>query len=242
MRPFTTMVYRQLKRFVRARSRLIGSIANSVVWLVFFGVGFSGFVKNYLSFLAPGIFIMAVFNYSVFSGMSVIWDKEFGFLKEVLVAPSSRKEVIAGRIFGDSLVSIAQGLLILILSFGLVRMNPLGIPPATFFGFAVALCFSSMGVVIALKMKSMEGFHAIMSVLILPTIFLSGALFPIKYMPAWMRVIAYLNPMTYAVDGARFFLTGIGEIGATFDFLAISIVSVVSILLATISFERTGLE
>jgi len=242
MRAFKTMVYRQLRRFFRAKSRLIGSISNSIVWLLFFGMGFSGFVRGYMEILAPGIFAMTIFNHALMSGISVIWDREFGFLKEVLVAPASRKECIAGRIFGDSIVAIVQGILILLLSFALVRMDPLGILPSMALGFMLAIAFSSLGVCVAMRMRSMEGFQMIISLLMLPIIFLSGALFPIEAMPEWMRSITYVNPMTYAVDGARFYLTHKSYIPPTIDWIALSAFSIAILCVAMISFERVTIE
>ena len=242
MRAFRTMVYRQLKRFFRAKSRVVGSVSNSLVWLLFFGLGFSGMVRGYMEILAPGVFAMTIFNHSLMSGISVIWDREFGFLKEVLVAPASRKESIAGRIFGDSIVAIIQGVLILLFSFALVRMDPLGVIPSIVLGFMLAVAFSSLGVYVAMKMRSMEGFQMIISLLMLPIIFLSGALFPLEAMPGWMRCVAYANPMTYAVDGARFYLTHRSYVPPTIDWIALFVFSVVILFIATISFERETIE
>ncbi len=217
---------------------------NSIVWLIFFGMGWSGFMRglNYLRFLAPGIFMITIFSHSVFSGISVIWDKELGFLKEVLVAPASRKESIAGRIIGDSIIAIVQGIVILTLSFLLVRMNVLGILPSIVFGFLLAIAFSSLGVCIALRTRSMEGFQMILSILILPLIFLSGAIFPIDAMPSWMKVLAYLNPMTYAVDGARVYLSGMRSLPILLDWVILSAVTALSLGLAMVSFERSTIE
>lgn len=220
MRAFTIMVYRQIKRFSRAKSRVVGMVANPLIWLVFFGVGWSGVFRDarifggadYLTYLAPGIFAMTVFNQSFISGVSVIWDREFGFLKEVLVAPASRKESIAGRIVGDSIVAIIQGAIILILTLLITEIQISGIIPALGIGFLLAVAFSSFGVSIATRIHSMEGFQMIMAVLMLPIIFLSGAIYPVSAMPSWMKILAYINPLTYAVDGSRIVLTGISGV------------------------------
>ena len=250
MRAFLTMVYRQTRRFLRSKSRIVGMILNPIIWIVFFGIGWSRIFKgpmeifggvDYLTFLAPGIFAMTIFNQSFISGVSVIWDKEFGFLKEVLVAPTSRKESIAGRIFGDSIVATCQGILILLLTFSIAKLDIFGILPSILIGFMLALAFTSFGVSIATKMESMEGFHAIVGILMLPLIFLSGAIYPIDAMPEWMRVIAYANPMTYAVDGARLYLVGTSKFPILIDWVILVLIDVVLLGVAMIAFERVKL-
>lgn len=244
------MVYRQTRRFLRSKSRIVGMILNPIIWIVFFGIGWSRIFKgpmeifggvDYLTFLAPGIFAMTIFNQSFISGVSVIWDKEFGFLKEVLVAPTSRKESIAGRIFGDSIVATCQGILILLLTFSIAKLDIFGILPSILIGFMLALAFTSFGVSIATKMESMEGFHAIVGILMLPLIFLSGAIYPIDAMPEWMRIIAYANPMTYAVDGARLYLVGTSKFPILIDWVILVLIDVVLLGVAMIAFERVKL-
>jgi len=244
------MVYRQTRRFLRSKSRIVGMILNPIIWIVFFGIGWSRIFKgpmeifggvDYLTFLAPGIFAMTIFNQSFISGVSVIWDKEFGFLKEVLVAPTSRKESIAGRIFGDSIVATCQGILILLLTFSIAKLDIFGILPSILIGFMLALAFTSFGVSIATKMESMEGFHAIVGILMLPLIFLSGAIYPIDAMPEWMRIIAYANPMTYAVDGARLYLVGTSKFPILIDWVILVLIDIVLLGVAMIAFERVKL-
>lgn len=251
MRAFVTMVYRQIKRFTRARSRVAGMIINPLVWLIFFGMGWSGVFRNakifggvdYLTYLAPGIFAMTIFNHSFISGVSVIWDKEFGFLKEVLVAPASRKESIAGRIVGDSIVAMVQGLVILILTFFLAKLKLEGVFPALIVGFLLAIAFTSFGVAIAIRMESMEGFHMITGILMLPLVFLSGAIYPIDAMPGWMKVLAYVNPLTYAVDGARYFLIGKAtEFPIFLNLSILTLLALVFLVIAMIAFERATIE
>ncbi|AAB89369.1 MULTISPECIES: ABC transporter permease [Archaeoglobus] len=251
MRAFEIMVYRQIKRFLRARSRVAGMIINPLVWLTFFGIGWSRAFRDpsifggvdYLTYLSPGIFAMTVFNQSFVSGISVIWDREFGFLKEVLVAPASRKETIAGRIFGDSAVATLQGAIILALTFFIARINIFGVIPALGVGFVLAVAFSSFGVSIAARMRSMEGFQMIMALVMLPLIFLSGAIYPIAFMPAWMKVLALLNPLTYAVESSRVLLTGVSGIFPLDQSLLI-LLSLTALMLyvAMVSFERSTVE
>lgn len=252
MEALTTMAYRQLKRFARARSRVAGMIINPLLWLVFFGMGWSKVFDNpmartvfggvdYLTFLAPGIFAMTVFNQSFVAGVSVIWDKQFGFLKEVLVAPASRKESILGRIIGDSLVTLTQGAIILALTFLLAEnLKPSGFLPALGVGFLLAMAFSGFGVSLALRMESMEGFQMIMMVLMLPLTFLSGAIYPIETMPGWMKALAYVNPLTYAVDGARHFLVGasVARFSLGIDIGVLAVLAAILVGLAMVEFER----
>lgn len=251
MRAFTIMVYRQIKRFSRAKSRVVGMVANPLIWLVFFGVGWSGVFRDarifggadYLTYLAPGIFAMTVFNQSFISGVSVIWDREFGFLKEVLVAPASRKESIAGRIVGDSIVAIIQGAIILILTLLITEIQISGIIPALGIGFLLAVAFSSFGVSIATRIHSMEGFQMIMAVLMLPIIFLSGAIYPVSAMPSWMKILAYINPLTYAVDGSRIVLTGISGVSPLYvDLGILSFLALALLSIAMLAFERSTIE
>ncbi len=251
MRAFAVMVYRQLKRFSRARSRVAGMIINPLIWMIFFGVGWSGVFKDakifggidYLTYLAPGIFAMTVFNQSFISGVSVIWDREFGFLKEVLVAPASRKETIAGRIIGDSVVATVQGLVILLLTLLLTELRVAGILPALGVGLLLAVAFSSFGVSLATKIQSMEGFQMIMAVLMLPIIFLSGAIYPVSTMPWWMRLLAYINPLTYAVDGARSMLTGVeGIFPLSTDLAVLGFLALAFLGIAMFAFERSTIE
>lgn len=252
MEALTTMAYRQLKRFTRARSRVVGMIINPLIWLVFFGLGWSRVFDNpmakmifggvdYLTFLAPGIFAMTVFNMSFIAGVSVIWDKQFGFLKEVLVAPASRKEGILGRIIGDSLVALAQGAIILLLTYPLAESLRLsGFLPVFGIGFLLSMAFSGFGVSLALKMESMEGFQMVLGIIMLPLTFLSGAIYPIDTMPSWMKALAYINPLTYAVDGARHFLVGenVTKFALTTDVGLLALLALFLVGVAMTEFEK----
>ena len=254
MNAFITLAYRQLKRFTRARSRVIGSFVNPIIWLVFFGLGWSQVFNfpmarqifggvDYLSFLAPGIVAMTIFNSSFISGISVIWDKQFGFLKEILVAPASRKAAIVGRIVGDSLTSLFQGTIILLLTFMIAdSLTVSGIPFVLLIGFMLAVAFESFGGSLALRMTRMEGFQMIMSFLMLPLLYLSGAFYPIDTMPNWMQVLAHINPLTYAVDGSRYFLLGTSKFSITTDLSVLALLSIALLGIAMYSFERATIE
>ncbi len=256
MQAFSVMFYRQVLRFFRARARVVAMIVNPLIWLLFFGLGWSRVFQSpmarmifggvdYLTFLAPGIFAMTLFSQSFIGGVSVIWDKQFGFLKEILVAPAPRSASIAGRIVGDATLVTLQGLVVLLLTFPLAHaLRPAGLLPSLFLGFLMALAFAGLGTALALKMESLEGFQMFMMILILPLTFLSGAIYPIAAMPGWMQALAYANPLTYAVDGARHYL--VGEAAARFslalDWGLLLLLGLGFLLLAVLAFRRATLE
>lgn len=214
---FYAMTYRQLVRFLAAKSRIVNSIVFPLIWFVFFGIGWSAAFKplgpmarmifeglNYLEFLAPGVIVMTTFMGGFTSGLGVLWDREFGYLKEILVAPASRPAVILGRIFGDSLTVLIQGaIMTFLLAAFLGYTNPAGIALVLLVAWISSLASAALGTTIALSMRSPEGFHMIVNLLMLPMLFLSGAFFPIKPLPDWMKALAYINPLTYSVELAR---------------------------------------
>lgn len=252
IRTVQIMWYRQVKRFLRARSRVIGTTIQPIVWLIFFGLGFSRTFRmmgpgmggfEYLPFLVPGVVMMSVFFGSFMSGISVIWDREFGFLKEVLVAPVPRDATILGRALGDSTTSVIQGIVILILASVLApEINLSGIPAVLVSMMLVSLSFTSLGIIIGSRMRSMEGFQLINTFLSMPILFLSGAFYPIQTMPRWMRAIALLNPLTYGVDGARIALTGMGVNDIWTDLILLSCTSAIFVGISAWVFRRTTIE
>ncbi len=247
------MWYRQVKRFIRARSRLVGSIAQPLFWMLFFGLGFTSALTfqgyrafnsmNYMSFLIPGIILMAVFFTSFMAGISIIWDKEFGFLKEVLVAPTSRSILIFGRALGDSTVAVLQGFIVLAVAY-LLTPNLLlkGVPILVLTVFLTALTFTCLGITLASKIKSMEGFQLLTTFIAMPTLFLSGAFFPVETMPSWMKIMAFLNPLTYGVDAARKVLTGVGFFPLALSLTVLLGATLVFTFLAAWVFEKTTIE
>jgi len=214
------MWLRQMKRFYRAKSRIIASIVQPLFFLFILGSGFrvatfAGIEGDYIHFLAPGIITMAIMFSSMFTGVSVLWDKQFGFLQEVLVAPISRFSIIFGRTLGGATTALIQGFIILFISLAL------GVQIPSIFGFVLTLItmilvsFTAVGfgLIFASKMNDFQGFQVIMNLLIMPLFFLSSAFFPIgESLPGWLRTIAYVNPMFYMVDGMRGSLTGVNNI------------------------------
>jgi len=248
------MAYRQVKHFLRSPSRIIGSIINPLIWIVFFGLGWAKAFNNpfmkillggldYLTFLAPGVIAMSVFTGSFLSGISVIFDKQFGFLKEILVAPASRSAAMLGRILGDSLTAMVQAALIaLVMVPFMSRVSVAGTLVALLYAYLVAIGFSSMGVALASRMRSHEGFQLIMSFLILPVLFLSGAFYPVSLMPSWMKILAYLDPLTYGVDAIRYWMTGVSWLNPGIDLGALLALDLALIGVASILFERMTIE
>lgn len=201
---------RELIRFFRERIRSTTSLVQPLLYLLVFGTGLGAAVRssavagNYRVFLLPGVIVMTALFTSMMSGMSVVWDREFGFLKEILVAPVSRSAVIAGKVSGGATTASLQGLAILIFSpiigLHLNFLHVLKVIPALIL-FALAL--NLLGVAIAARTQTMQTFFVIQNFVMLPLFFLSGAIFPLNTVPNWLRALATLDPATYAVDAIR---------------------------------------
>jgi ABC-2 type transport system permease protein len=215
-----TIWLRNMKRFIRSKSRIVGSIAMPLFFLLFLGVGLNSVVQlpglgeSYIAFLIPGMVAMSVLFTSVFSGIQIIWDKQFGFLKETLVAPVSRLEIMSGQTLGGATTAVIQGSLILVLSMfvGFPLLNPVGFLIALAFMILIGISFTAFGIAIASRMEDMTGFQLIMNFVVFPIFGLSGALFPISSLPAWMIPLTLLDPLTYGVEGIRYGLTGVSQI------------------------------
>jgi len=214
-----TIWLRSMKRYVRSKSRIIGSISMPLFLLLFLGFGLNAVVtlpnsENYIAFLMPGMVAMSVLFSSVFSGIQIIWDKQFGFLKETLVAPVTRLEIMIGQTVGGATTAFIQGIIILVLSLfiGLVVDNPLRFLVAFVFMALIGISFTASGIAIASRMEDMTGFQLIMNFIIFPVFALSGAFFPIASLPPVMGTVTLLDPLTYGVEGIRYGLTGSSQI------------------------------
>ena len=220
---------RQIKRYLRSKSRMIGSLGQPILFLVALGFGFGPIFKkagggDYMQFLAPGIISQGVLFTAIFSGVEMIWDRQFGFLKETMVAPVSRFNIMLGRTLGGATIAMFQGLIILLLSL-LVGFRPVG-----FFAvllsiavmFLLALLFTGIGTAIASLLDDFHGFQMIMNFLVMPLFFLSGALFPLDNLPGFISVVSRCNPLTYGVDGLRAALTNSSHFGLGIDVLVLS--------------------
>ena len=236
---------RQIKRYIRSKSRIVGSLAQPLLFLVALGYGLSPvFAKagqgNYTDFLVPGIIGMSIIFTSVFSGIEVIWDRQFGFLKETLVAPVSRVQIVVGRILGGATTALFQGIVVLVISLllGLLHMNLLYIPMGIVVMFIIAILFTAFGTAIASKLKDMQGFQLIVNFLIMPIFFLSGALFPLEGLPKALAIVAQFDPLSYGVDALRAFLTNTNHFSIFTDFSVLIILSAVFITASAYLFTK----
>jgi len=201
---------REMKRYVRSRVQVIVGMGQPVLYLLALGFGFGPVFQkagqgSYLQFMAPGIIGMTVLFSSVFSGMAMLWDRQFGFLKETLVAPVPRIYVMLGRTLGGATVAAMQGLLIFLICLiaGFRPQNWLAIPLGFVFIALVATVFAALGTSLGSMIKDMQGFQVIMNFLVMPIFFLSGALYPLTNLPIVLKVITRLDPLSYGVDGLR---------------------------------------
>ncbi len=246
------MWLREMKRFVRAKSRIIGTLAMPLMFLVFIGFGFSkfgvtdssGVGVSYVTFLVPGIVGMNLLFTSMFAGISVLWDREFGFLKEIMVAPVNRVSIVLGRIAGGATTAILQGLAILLISmlagFRISSAHLFtALPLALLFMVLVSTAFIGLGLIFASNMKDMQGFQLIMNFVIFPLFFLSGALYPLENLPPAIRYISYADPLTYGVDGLRGALLGMGSMPLALDAGILAGLSFVMVALGAYFFERS---
>lgn len=239
------MWLREVKRFIRSKSRIVGSLGQPILFLVALGYGLGPvFAKagqgNYLEFIAPGIIGMSIIFTAIFNGMQVIWDRQFGFLKETMVAPVSRLSIMFGRTVGGATVASVQGLLVLIIAIvaGFRPSTWFGIVPAFVIMLLIALLFSSIGIAVASKLKDMQGFQLIMNFLVMPLFFLSGALFPLNNVPPALLVVARLDPLSYGVDALRYFLIGTSTFSVALDIGVLIIVTAFFLALGSYFFSR----
>ncbi len=206
---------RELKRYVRSRSQVLASLGQPVLYLLVLGFGLGPVFKragqgSYFQFVAPGVIGMTILFSSVFSGMGLLWDRQFGFLKETLVAPVQRLQIMAGRTLGGATVAVIQGLLVMVVCFiaGFRPANWMFIPFALGFMVLIAAVFAALGVAIGSTLEDMQGFQLIMNFLVMPIFFLSGALFPLDGLPKALSIATAADPLTYGIDGMRAALLG----------------------------------
>ena len=239
---------RQLKRYFRSKTRIIGSLIQPLLFLVALGFGFGPIYTkagggNYIQFLAPGIVAMSILFTSTFSGVEVLWDKQFGFLKEILVAPVSRLHIMIGKTFGSATVAVIQGVVVFSVSliFGFRPTNLVLLPLALVFMGFIAILFTALGTAIASLLDDTQGFQLIMSFLIMPIFFLSGALFPMQGLPKAVEVIASANPLAYGVDGLRGVLINGAHFGLVNDFTILLVIAAGIMVLGAYLFSRIQL-
>jgi ABC-2 type transport system permease protein len=243
--------YRETKVFMRERSRVISSIINPLLWLLIIGggLGASGLSfggVNYQTFIYPGVLIQTALFSSVFFGVYIVWDKKIDFMKEVLVAPMRRTSIFVGKIFGGSTDTLLQILILFGIGFVFATVGLMPDLHLTVVSVLVSLIILlittvglvSVGLIIGSQMESPEGFQLIISFLIFPLFFLSGALFPITNIPPWLAPFVFVNPVTYAVDGIRGVMLNISKFPLFVDIGVVSLFAVVMILIGTYAFKK----
>jgi ABC-2 type transport system permease protein len=242
--------YREYKVFLRERSRIVASVVNPLLWLLIIGGGLGSVLSfngvNYVSFLFPGVLVQCALFSAVFFGVYIVWDKKIDFLKEVLVSPMSRTSIFIGKILGGSTDTLLQLAILLLIGWlfslaGIIHdviFTPFSIAITVAFLLVTTAGLVSIGLILGSQMESPEGFQLIGSFLIFPMFFLSGALFPIENLPAWLAPFVYINPATYSVDGLRWALVGIHHFDPLLDFAVITVFSVVMIGIGTYAFKK----
>jgi ABC-2 type transport system permease protein len=251
-RPSMSAIYilwlREIKRYVRSRAQIVASLGQPLLYLLVLGFGLGPVFQkagagSYLQFVAPGVISMAILFTSIFSGIAMLWDRQFGFLKETLVAPVPRIEIMLGRTLGGATVAVIQGLLILtvclIAGFRPTHLSRL--PLAFVLMILIATVFAALGTAFGSIVQDMQGFQLIMNFMVLPIFFLSGALFPLANLPKALAIITRLDPLTYGVDALRGALIGSSHFGLAVDISMLGLVAVAFLSLGGYLFSRIQL-
>ncbi len=235
---------RDFKRLLRDKHQFYGSFARPVLWLVVFGMGLRPIFKgnggvDYLQFIFPGIVAMSLIFSAMWSGISIVWDREFGFLKEILVAPIPRTAIVTGKIMGGATQAMVQGGITLLFAplIG-VKLSVGGFAELLVIMVIISLALSSLGIALASRIYSYEGFGTISNFVIMPLFFLSGAMYPVQTLPGWLKVIVRLNPVTYGVDLMRGSTIGLFQFSAVVDLIYLAGFGVVMGALAVLLFRR----
>jgi ABC-2 type transport system permease protein len=234
---------RDLKRYWYDKARIFASLGQPLLFLFVLGTAFTPSFRgpagiNFSEFIFPGIISMTVLFTSIFSAVSIVWDREFGFLKEVLVAPISRWSIVVGKALGGSTVAVIQGCILLSLAplIG-VKLSLIIIIKSIMAMFLIAFAMSAMGIVIAARMKEMEGFQMVVNFVIMPIFFLSGALFPLDHLPEWLSILTRADPLTYGVDLLRGVLIGVQNFPLWNNFIIIAVFALVMLAIAVFEFN-----
>jgi len=250
-RPVYVICMREFIKFFREKSRLLGTLARPVLWLFVVGNGMSSLIRpqlggvSYLQFIFPGMLGMTILFSSIFSSISIVWDREFGFMKEMLVAPISRLSIVIGKTISGTLISAAQAIIIMVLiPFLGIRITLLQCVEVVLVALLVSFCITSLGILIAARLTSFDGFNIIMNFLVMPMLFLSGAMYPVTAMPTALRHLTLINPLTYGIDAFKHVLlrNGTPPLGPEFplvlDLVIVTALSVIMLTLAALSFRR----
>jgi ABC-2 type transport system permease protein len=236
---------RELKRYTRSRVQIVASLGQPMLYLLVLGFGMGPVFQragggSYLQFVAPGVIGMTVLFSSIFSGLGLLWDRQFGFLKETLVAPVPRLQIMIGRTLGGATVAVIQGLLVTLVCViaGFRSVNLAIVPVALVFMILIAAVFAALGVAIGSSLQDMQGFQLIMNFLVMPIFFLSGALFPLSGLPKALTWATSADPLSYGIDGMRSVLLGISHYGAVLDVEVLAVVAAVLMIFGAYRFSK----
>ncbi len=236
---------RELKKYTRSRAQIVASLGQPLLYLLVLGFGLGPVFQragngNYLQFVAPGVIGMSVLFSSIFSGLGLLWDRQFGFLKETLVAPVPRIQIMIGRTLGGSTVAVIQGLLVTLICVlsGFRPVNYLSVPAALGFMVLIAIVFAALGVAIGSSLQDMQGFQLIMNFLVMPIYFLSGALFPLVGLPKVLAIVTSLDPLSYGIDGMRSVLLGKTVFGPFTDLIVLVVVGSILLVFGAYRFSK----
>ncbi len=241
------LIARDFKKFIREKGRLISTFARPLIWLFLVGGGMSRLVSpgmglSYMQFIFPGILGMTILFSAIFSSISIIWDKEFGLMKAILVAPVSRLSIVVGKALSGTVISVIQAAIILMLfPFLGIKLSLLSFTYAIAVSCLLAFSISALGIIIASFLESMESFSAIMNFIVMPMFFLSGAMYPVKNLPEILKLISKLNPLTYGIDALKHAIfpdSGIFDFTLPVDISILIISSTAFVITAGLMFER----
>ncbi len=241
-----TMWLREMIKFWRSKSRIIGALTTPLTFMFFLGPGLmSGFQMRGgenvdISFFAPGLIGMSVLFASLFGGIAIIWEREFGVLKEILITPVSRFYVALGKAVGGVTIALIQGILIMIIAILIARsqVSIIGILASIVMMFLCGIGFCGLGIALAAKIDNHEGFQVIMSFLTMPLVLLSGAFFPIKDLPHWLSLFVYANPLTYGVEALRWSISGSSTVPLHLSLAVMILFDIVVFVIAGRLFEK----
>jgi len=239
---------RELKRYTRSKAQVIASLGQPLLYLLVLGFGLGPVFQragngSYLQFVAPGVIGMSILFTSIFSGIGLLWDRQFGFLKETLVAPVPRLTVMIGKTLGGATVATIQWLLVLIICLiaGFRPVNWAILPVVLVFMILTAIVFSGLGIAIGSMLQDMQGFQLIMNFLVMPIFFLSGALFPLDNLPSVLSFVTRIDPLSYGIDGLRNVLIGTSQFEPAISLAVLCAVAVLFLALGSYSFSRIQL-
>jgi ABC-2 type transport system permease protein len=245
MAPIYILWLRELKRYSRNRAMIVASLGQPLLYLVALGFGLGPVFEkagqgSYLQFVAPGVIGMSVLFTSIFSGIGLLWDRQFGFLKETLVAPVPRLQIMIGRTLGGATIAMIQGLMVLIICLiaGFRPAYVSTLPEAVLFMTLICVVFAALGTAIGSTLQNMQGFQLIMNFLVMPIFFLSGALFPLNNLPTALTVVTSLDPLTYGIDGLRGAFLGASHFALATNVSVLCVVAAAFMMLGAYAFSK----